>query len=247
MRRLKAAELLLTVMAFPLADTAAMHIEHAIESIPGWTTFPLTLQQALGRLSRLREEKAGNIVFHQGSDADVIAWTLRGHLFTSVQHANGSQTLLTHIPVGRMILFNFVWKGATLDRDFIAMTDVNLLILPRASASQLLAQYDEFKIQVIDSLTDRLNDLDRVLYTHKVTSREACIAAFLVDCEEGQKGPNRERHIPFTMQFMADCLRLSRPYVAKTLKHFSDRQLVALNYGHVEVLDIDGLRDVATR
>lgn len=62
MRRLKAAELLLTVIAFPLADTAAMHIEHAIESIPGWTTFPLTLQQALGRFSRLREEKAGSIV-----------------------------------------------------------------------------------------------------------------------------------------------------------------------------------------
>lgn len=224
-----------------------MHIEQAIEAIPGWTTFPQPLQQALCRLARMREEKAGSIVFHQGSEADVIAWTLRGHLFTSVQHANGSQTLLTHIPVGRMILFNFVWKSAILDRDFIAMTDVKLLILPRASASQLLARYDEFKMQVIDSLTDRLNDLDRVLYTHKVTSREACIAAFLVDCEEGQRGESRERHIPFTMQFMADCLRLSRPYVAKTLKHFSILELVALNYGHVEVLNIDGLREIATR
>ncbi|KDE38365.1 hypothetical protein AW40_00805 [Kosakonia radicincitans UMEnt01/12] len=217
----------------------------AISTIPGWSTFPCALQQVLVRLARVRNEKAGSIVFHQGADVEVIAWILKGHLFTSVQHVSGNRTLLTHVPVGRMILFNFVWKAMPLDRDFIAMTDVELLILPRANATQLLAQYDELKMQVIDSLTERLNDLDRVLFTHKVASREACIASFLVDCEEGQKGIQRDRHIPFTMQFMAECLRLSRPFVAKTLKHFADQQLVVLNYGNIEVLDIDGLREVA--
>lgn len=222
-----------------------MSAEQAIITIPGWNTFPDALQQALCRRSRIRSEKAGSIVFHQGAEVEVIAWTLKGHLFTNIHHVNGSQTLLTHVPVGRMILFNFVWKHAPLDRNFIAMTDVELLILPRACAIQLLAQFDELKMQVIDSLTERLNDLDRVMYTHKVASREACVAAFLVDCEEGQKGTRRERHIPFTMQFMAECLRLSRPFVAKTLKHFSDRQLLALNYGTIEVLDLDGLKAVA--
>ncbi|HHD7473779.1 TPA: Crp/Fnr family transcriptional regulator [Klebsiella oxytoca] len=224
-----------------------MFSEEAIMMIPGWNAFPQALQQALLRHSRVRSEKAGSIVFHQGAEVEAIAWTLKGHLFANVHHANGNQTLLTHVPVGRMILFNFVWKHTPLDRNFIAMTDVELLILPRASATQLLAQYDEFKMQVIDSLTERLNDLDRVLYTHKVASREACVAAFLVDCEEGQKGPRRERHIPFTMQFMAECLRLSRPFVAKTLRHFADCQMVELNYGNIEVLDLDGLRQVASR
>ncbi|TKI05214.1 Crp/Fnr family transcriptional regulator [Martelella alba] len=222
-----------------------MLTEHTIAAIPGWGTFPSALQQSLCRQSRLRGEKAGNIVFHQGAEVEVIAWTLRGHLFTSVQHASGERTLLTHVPVGRMILFNFIGKGSLLDRDFIAMTDIDILILPRASAIQLLAQYDEFKMQVIDSLTERLNDLDRVLYTHKVASREACIAAFLVDCEEGQRDIHRDRLIPFTMQFMAECLRLSRPFIAKTLKRFADKHLVALNYGNIEVLDMDGLREVA--
>lgn len=40
-----------------------------------------------------------------------------------------------------MILFNFVWKHTPLDRNFIAMTDVELLILPRASATKLLVQF----------------------------------------------------------------------------------------------------------
>lgn len=222
-----------------------MLTEDAITNIPGWNTFPAALQQSLCSKTRIRCEKAGSIVFHQGADVEVIAWTLKGYLFTSVHHANGNQTLLSHVPVGRMILFNFIWKNAPLDRNFIAMTDVALLILPRASAIHLLAQYDELKMQVIDSITERLNDLDRVMYTHKVASREASIAAFLVDCEEGQHGMRNEHYIPFTMQFMAECLRLSRPFVAKTLKRFADRQLIALNYGHIEVLDIDGLRRVA--
>ncbi|HBT4769515.1 TPA: Crp/Fnr family transcriptional regulator [Klebsiella pneumoniae] len=224
-----------------------MITEEAIMMIPGWNAFPQALQQTLLRQSRIRSEKAGNTVFHQGAEVEVIAWTLKGHLFTNIHHVNGNQTLLTHVPVGRMILFNFVWKHIPLDRNFIAMTDVELLILPRASATQLLARFDEFKMQVIDSLTERLNDLDRVLYTHKVTSREACVAAFLVDCEEGQKGLRRKHHIPFTMQFMAECLRLSRPFVAKTLRHFADRQMVTLNYGNIEVLDLEGLRQVAYR
>ncbi|AMB74515.1 MULTISPECIES: Crp/Fnr family transcriptional regulator [Pantoea] len=224
-----------------------MLAEEAIMMIPGWNAFPQALQQALLRQSRIRSEKAGSIVFHQGADVEAIAWTLKGHLFANVHHANGNQTLLTHVPVGRMILFDFVWKHTPLDRNFIAMTDVELLLLPRACATQLLAQFDEFKMQVVDSLTERLHDLDRVLYTHKVASREACVAAFLVDCEEGQSGPCRERHIPFTMQFMAECLRLSRPFVAKTLRHFAQRQMVALHYGNIEVLDLDGLRKVANR
>jgi hypothetical protein len=49
------------------------------------------------------------------------------------------------------------------------------------------------------------------------------------------------------MQFMAECLRLSRPFVAKTLRHFAQRQMVALHYGNIEVLDLDGLRQVANR
>lgn len=133
-----------------------MLAEEAIMMIPGWNAFPQALQQALLRQSRIRSEKAGSIVFHQGAEVEVIAWTLKGHLFANVHHANGNQTLLTHVPVGRMILFNFIWKHAPIDRNFIAMTDVELLILPRASATQLLAQFDEFKMQVIDSLTERL-------------------------------------------------------------------------------------------
>ncbi|MEJ1267426.1 Crp/Fnr family transcriptional regulator [Pantoea ananatis] len=211
---------LLTIVPLP-SDRSVYARRRSHHDDPGWNAFPPALQQALLRQSRIRSEKAGSIVFHQGADVEAIAWTLKGHLFANVHHANGNQTLLTHVPVGRMILFDFVWKHTPLDRNFIAMTDVELLLLPRACATQLLAQFDEFKMQVVDSLTERLHDLDRVLYTHKVASREACVAAFLVDCEEGQSGPCRERHIPFTMQFMAECLRLSRPFVAKTLRHFA--------------------------
>lgn len=218
-----------------------MSQEKAIAAIPGWGTFPPALRHALSQFSRSRNEKAGSIVFHQGADVEVVAWTLKGHLFTSVQHVSGHQTLLTHVPVGRMILFNFVWKNIPLDRNFIAMTDVELVILPRGNVIQLLAQYDELKTQVVDSLTERLNDLDRVLYTHKVSSREACIASFLVDCA-GEQG---ECQIPFTMQFMAECLRLSRPFVAKTLKHFAEQKFVALRYGQLVVLDIDGLKRIS--
>ncbi|MDM3357006.1 Crp/Fnr family transcriptional regulator [Citrobacter sp. Cb004] len=224
-----------------------MDTAKAISSISSWSTLPLQLQQALCQIGRIREEKAENIVFHQGSYVDVIVWTLRGHLFTRAQQENGNQILLTHIPVGRLILFDYAWKNRALDRDFIALTDVELLILPRGSVSQLLASYDEFKIMIIDCLADRLNDLDKVLYTHKVASREASLASFLVDCEEGQSGIKKERHIPLTMQFMADCLRLSRPYVAKTLKRFENQHLVCLNYGYIEILDIGGLRDIANR
>ncbi|WP_407579255.1 cyclic nucleotide-binding domain-containing protein [Citrobacter koseri] len=66
-----------------------MFAEEAIMMIPGWNAFPQALQQALLRQSRVRSEKAGSIVFHQGAEVEAIAWTLKGHLFANVHHANG--------------------------------------------------------------------------------------------------------------------------------------------------------------
>ncbi|TCL03193.1 Crp/Fnr family transcriptional regulator [Sodalis ligni] len=211
-------------------------------SISGWDTFSPRLQQEISEQARSRYEKAGSIVFHQGMAPEVVAWTMKGLLFTQVQHANGNQTLLTHIPPGRLVLFNHVWRQRPVGRDYYAVTDVELLIIPRRYAAKLLAQHEEFKMFVIDALTERLDDLDRVLYTHKVASRELCIACFLVDCSVA--GDDCV-YLPFTMQFMADCLRLSRKFIANSLKKFQNNSLIDLRYGKIYILDIGRLRKIA--
>jgi|GEM_PF-1771217 CRP-like cAMP-binding protein len=213
-----------------------------LSSISGWATFSSRLQQEIAEQARIRHEKAGSIVFHQGMAAEVVAWTMKGLLFTQTQHVNGDQTLLSHIPPGRLVLFNHVWQQRPVGRDYYAVTDVELLIFPRGYAAKLLAQHEEFKMFVIDALTERLNDLDRVLYTHKVASREQSIACFLVDCSIIEKDGF---YLPFTMQFMADCLRLSRPFISNALKILKNNSLIDLRYGKVFILDIDRLRKIA--
>ena len=49
-----------------------MFAEEAIMMIPGWNAFPQTLQQALLHQSRVRSEKAGSIVFHQGAEGNCL-------------------------------------------------------------------------------------------------------------------------------------------------------------------------------
>jgi len=71
-----------------------------LSSISGWATFSSRLQQEIAEQARIRHEKAGSIVFHQGMAAEVVAWTMKGLLFTQTQHVNGDQTLLSHIPRG---------------------------------------------------------------------------------------------------------------------------------------------------
>lgn len=212
--------------------------------IPGWRHFSPALQQSIIRHARRRVVGAGATLFHQGTMAEVVAWTLRGLVFTRINHPGGGQTLLNHVPPGRLILFNFMWKNIPLDRDFYAMTGVELLVLPRRSMAQLLAQHDELKILVIDSLTENIDDLTQVMFTHKAASREANVARFLLDCEIARRREGCAA-IPFSMQFMAECLRLSRPFIAKTLKYFAERLLITMRYGTITILDRQGLRRIA--
>jgi len=211
-------------------------------SIPGWATFSPRLQQEISEHARIRYEKAGSIVFHQGMEAEVVAWSMKGLLFTQTQHENGDQILLSHIPPGRLVLFNHVWQHRPVGRDYYAVTNVELLILPRSYTAKLLAQHEEFKMFVIDALTARLDDLDRVLYTHKVASRELSIVCFLADCSVAEKDGFS---LPFTMQFLADCLRLSRPFIAKTLKNLKNNNLIDIYYGKVFIMNIEQLRKIA--
>ncbi|HDX8866770.1 TPA: Crp/Fnr family transcriptional regulator [Klebsiella michiganensis] len=153
--------------------------------------------------------------------------------------------MLNHISPGRLILFNFMWNNAPLDRDFYAVTGVELLVLPRSNMVQLLTQHDEFKMVVIDSLTENINDLNRIMFTHKAASREATVARFLLDCEIITCRSESSAAIPFTMQFMAGCLRLSRPFIAKTLKYFAERLFITMHYGTITILDSQGLRRIA--
>lgn len=221
-----------------------MHTESLQYDIHGWKNISPVLQRFIIQHARRRSASAGTVLFHQGAVAEVVAWTMDGLVFTRVNHDSGGQTLLNHIPPGRLILFNFMWKNEALDREFYAMTNVELLVLPKRNMVQLLAQHDELKMLVIDSLTRNIDDLTQVMFTHKAASREANVARFLLDCEVSRQRDGSAA-VPLSMQFMAECLRLSRPFIAKTLKDFAERLLITMRYGAITVLDRKGLRRIA--
>ncbi|BAL93477.1 cyclic nucleotide-binding protein [Rubrivivax gelatinosus IL144] len=213
--------------------------------LPLMRGFSQPLRHAIADGSKLRTYPSNSVVFPQGAHPGAVVYTLNGMLFSWITNSENERILLTHFHPDRLLLVNNTLQHRPLDFELYAVTRVELLLIPSHVFMHLLEHFPEFQSFVINGLGRMLDDMRLALCTHKASSKEQGIAQFLVHCCSWSAIPQQQ--LPFSIEFISDCLRLSRPFVAKTIKHFARLGIMGSKYGKTIVLDLERLRLVADR
>ncbi|MBZ8141034.1 hypothetical protein CLD22_14120 [Rubrivivax gelatinosus] len=211
--------------------------------LPLMRGFSQPLRHAIADGSKVRTYPSNSVVFPQGTHPGGVVYTLTGMLFSWISNTEDERILLTHFHPDRLLLVNNTLQHRPLDFELYAVTRVELLLIPSHVFVHLLEHFPEFQAFVINGLGQTLDDMRLALRTHKAGSKEQCVAQFLVHCCGWSAIPQQQ--LPFSIEFISDCLRLSRPFVAKTLKRFAQLGIMGSKYGKTIVLDLGRLRDIA--
>lgn len=184
------------------------------------------------------EVPEGAALFDEGQPCQGFPMVLSGRVKVTKAAPNGREIPLYRVEPGESCILT---SGCLLGKmpysaRGVAERDLTLVVLPPAIFNRLLEAHAPFRAHVFGLFAERLNELMQLVEEVAFRKLDQRLAALLV-----ARGPS----VRATHQELADELGSVREMVSRLLKSFAERGLVALGREQVEVLDVEGLGDVA--
>lgn len=206
---------------------------------------PAALQQALLEQASVRQLGAGQRLFRRGDPPCGLYAVLDGVIRVGAVNRDGKEALLTLIEppywFGEISLFD----GQPRTHDAYAESPSRLLQVPQNALLALLEQqphyWREFALLMSQKLRlafIALEDMSLLPATPRLARR-----LLLINEGYGETGPRRVIHL--AQEQLALMLALSRQTTNQILKELEARGALRLNYGEIEILDLECLRHVA--
>lgn len=125
-----------------------------------------------------------------------------------------------------------------------AVEDTMLIFLPREAIQPLLEEQPDFSQRLLRYMSGRLHQFvqDIAAYTQK--GADSRVAGYLLElCEDS---PGLNFRLPDSKRVIASRLSLAPETLSRTLRHLKESGLIRVSGYSVEVLDLSGLKRVAS-
>lgn len=194
-----------------------------------------------------RHFEPGEILFSQGDPANEFYYLLSGLSLTYTLFENGRErNILISWPdriFGASTFFEQVPRRASA----IAIKPCEVLTIDGALYRECCRTFSDFQELIIVEISQDLGTLFEELADSAVLSAEIRVARFF--CRRfvrGQySGPETRPELPYTQEFIASVLGMSRMSVSKAVSNLAARGWIETSYGSIYVLDPDSLRRFA--
>lgn len=194
------------------------------------------------RLSRLQvmQVPAGTVLFSPGSDCKGFVVVLSGSVRVSMTTQTGRNLTLYRVGLGETCIQTTLCMtgGDAYSAEGVAETDVRLVLVPPVLFEQLMAQSDVFRAFVFSRFGARFSEMMHVLETIAFVRVDARLAAALL-------ARRTDGVVTATHQELADEIGSAREVVSRQLKVFAGQNLIALQRGHIELIDANRLAMIA--
>ena len=194
---------------------------------------------ALAAIAIPVKQSAGAIIQLEGDPAAAMYIVVLGRVKIARIGANGREQVLNVIAAGGHFNTVPMFDGGACPANAEALTDVELLVLPRDALLPVVEQHPALALTLLREFTGRLRHLVNLvdeLALHTVQGRLAGL--LLTQAEASERG---EPAPPFTQAEMAARLGTVREMVGRTLKSFEALGLIRLDRGQITILDRAGL------
>lgn len=197
-------------------------------------------RQLLERSARCVSVPSGTVVFHPGAPADHMMLVLKGSV--RVQHVSesGRQIVLYRVQASETCIMT---TSCLMTRDAysaegVTETEVDAVMVPRATFDALLGTAPAFRALVFDSYARRLTDLFLVIEDVAFQRMDIRLAQKLLALAEGDR-------VAITHQQLAVELGTAREVVSRLLQDLRRRGLVGGGRGEIVLANRDGLERLA--
>ena len=194
---------------------------------------------ALAAIATSVQRPAGTLIQLEGDPADAMYIVARGRVKIARISANGREQVLNVIPAGGHFNTVPIFDGGPCPANAEALTDVQLLTLPRIELLGVVAAHPPIALALLKEFTGRLRHLVNLvdeLSLHTVPERLAGL--LLEQAEAAERGDPQPA---LTQAEMAARLGTVREMVGRTLKTFEVLGLIQLDRGVITLLDRAGL------
>ena len=212
-----------------------------INKFPGLSRLEQDLRQPLAQTSRIVELPAGTQIFGPGQAPENFLLLLDGTVRVQQTSETGREIVLYRVSAGESCALTTACLMGYEEylAEGIAETDITAVAIPRTTFDALIGSSAEFRRFVFTAFSVRVTNLFKVIDEVAFSRIDIRLAHKLLELV----GDNN--HIKVTHQQMASELGTAREVVSRQLLEFQRRQWLNLSRGDIEIVDRNGLIDLA--
>lgn len=198
------------------------------------------LTSILGKVKlHFRKHKPGETIIKAGDECDCFVFVLRGEVASTTAATDGSFSLTDYLPAPHLIEPQSLFGMTTAYRStHEAVDEVHTLTVAKRFVLDELCKYEIFRLNYMNLLSNRAQQLGKRIWSHPGTSSEERIAHFIrTHC----KRPTGKKVLKIKMDTLASYINEGRVTVSKALNHLQDRGLLSLSRGGITVPRVENL------
>jgi CRP/FNR family cyclic AMP-dependent transcriptional regulator len=184
----------------------------------------------------------GVFVCRRGGEANYWYGVRDGLVKMSTTTATGSDVSFIGIATGGWFGEGTLLKAERRRYDIVALRKSRLILMPRDVFFSLVERSPSFTRWLLLQLNERLSQFIALLTIDRTSSNDVRVARTLAWMFNPYLYPDMSRDIPITQDEIAHLASLSRPRTNEALRRLAAARLIEVGYGHVKVIDIEGLR-----
>lgn len=208
-----------------------------------WFRLLSPAQQArVTRDMAVQQYAAGSIIERKGELAQAWIGVLSGLLKVSVGNAEGKMASLTGVPAGGWIGEGSLLKRECRKYDVVALREAVVARLPAVTFEWLLDNSLPFNRYLLDQLNERVAQFIGKAENDRLLDTDARVARCMAELFNPMLYPGMGMRLAITQEEVGYLARVSRQRANQALKALEDAGLLEVEYGAVQVLDLEGLK-----
>lgn len=220
-----------------------MCLLRSLQTHAAWFDLLDDVQQArVVRDTSVSAVDAGTIIEHKGVVARAWIGVLGGLIKVSVGNADGKLASLTGVPAGGWIGEGSLLKREARKYDIIALRASTIARLRADTFDWLLDNSIPFNRFLLHQLNERVAQFIGKAEYDRLLAPDARVARCLAELFNPLLYPGNSTRLEITQEEIGYLARISRQRTNQALRTLEEAQLLRIEYGAVQVLDLDGLK-----
>lgn len=188
--------------------------------------------------------KPSEIIYMQEDRADSFYLITKGRVRVFFVLPSGKEVTYAILKRGSIFGESSISPNSVRPTTVFAVDDVELIACKLDQLYPYLTESKELTISLLQMLTERLDAVSESLRQAHTYNRFEKVAAFLLQCLNTQETDADTPSVSYSHQEISTFVGLSHVTTSNVLKSFEKKGLLKLQYGYIEILDINGLKKI---